>query len=303
MDLEKLLTEGRNPATMDIDQLSTLDIVKRINDEDHKVAIAVHQVLPQIARAVEWTADCLRTGGRLFYMGAGTSGRLGILDASECPPTYGSPPEMVQGLIAGGETAVFRAVEGAEDSPALGVEDLRKKELTARDIVVGIAASGRTPYVIGGLRYARSIGCKTIAVSCTPQPETGQAADLSIEILAGPEVVTGSTRMKAGTAQKMVLNMLTTATMIRLGKIYSNLMVDVQATNSKLKERAKRIVCTATGVSKEQAEQTLAQAKGSAKIAITMLLAGVPAGQASELLDAAGGIISRALMLARTRQH
>ncbi len=299
MDLEKLLTEGRNPASIGIDQLSTLDIIKCINDEDQKVAAAVRQALPQIAQAVEWTVDSLKTGGRLFYLGAGTSGRLGILDASECPPTYGTSPEMVQGLIAGGETAVFQAVEGAEDSRALGEEDLQQKGLTARDTVVGIAASGRTPYVIGGLHYARAIGCKTVAISCTSQPETGQIADLSIEILVGPEVVTGSTRMKAGTAQKMALNMLTTAAMIRLGKVYSNLMVDVQATNNKLKERAKRIVCMATGVSKEQAEQTLAEAKGSAKIAITILLAGVPLRQATELLSAAGGNIAQALALAR----
>ncbi|HML88228.1 MAG TPA: N-acetylmuramic acid 6-phosphate etherase [Methylomusa anaerophila] len=295
MNLDKLLTEGCNPNTVNIDRQTTLDIVRLINAEDQKVALAVKEVLPQIARAVDWTTDCLQAGGRLFYIGAGTSGRLGILDASECPPTYGTSPEMVQGLIAGGKTAVFRAVEGAEDSLALAADDLKQKHLTNKDIVVGIAASGRTPYVLGGLRYAREVGCKTIAVSSTPEPEIGSVAALSIEILTGPEAITGSTRMKAGTAQKMVLNMLTTATMIKLGKVYGNLMVDVQATNHKLNERAKRIVTLATGCPGEEAEQALIRAEGSAKTAIVMLLAGISADAAHDLLRRTKGRVSEAI--------
>ncbi|BBB90045.1 N-acetylmuramic acid 6-phosphate etherase [Methylomusa anaerophila] len=295
INLDKLLTEGCNPNTVNIDRQTTLDIVRLINAEDQKVALAVKEVLPQIARAVDWTTDCLQAGGRLFYIGAGTSGRLGILDASECPPTYGTSPEMVQGLIAGGKTAVFRAVEGAEDSLALAADDLKQKHLTNKDIVVGIAASGRTPYVLGGLRYAREVGCKTIAVSSTPEPEIGSVAALSIEILTGPEAITGSTRMKAGTAQKMVLNMLTTATMIKLGKVYGNLMVDVQATNHKLNERAKRIVTLATGCPGEEAEQALIRAEGSAKTAIVMLLAGISADAAHDLLRRTKGRVSEAI--------
>ncbi|VBB09105.1 sugar isomerase (sis) [Lucifera butyrica] len=297
MNLENLLTEARNPATMNIDRLSGREIVELINREDHKIAAAVKNILPEIAQAVEWIVASFKTGGRLFYVGAGTSGRLGILDASECPPTYGTDPELVQGLIAGGPAAILRAVEGAEDSPTLAVEDLQAKHLCPADIVVGIAASGRTPYVLGGLQYANSLGCRTIALTCTPASEMSQAAALSLTVLAGPEVVTGSTRMKAGTAQKMVLNMLTTASMIRLGKTYSNLMVDVQATNFKLQERAKRIVSTATGVSREQCETALTVANGSAKLAVTMLLTSLPAVPAARLLEQAGGVVAAALAL------
>jgi N-acetylmuramic acid 6-phosphate etherase len=297
MNLEKLLTEARNPDTLDIDRLSSLGIVEHINNEDRKVAIAIEHILPDIALAIDWIVAAIESGGRLFYIGAGTSGRLGILDASECPPTFGTDPELVQGLIAGGSQAVFRAVEGAEDSLALAGEDLQAKELTKNDIVVGIAASGRTPYVIGGLRYAKSIGCRTISLACSPDSEIGTNADLSLTVSVGPEVIMGSTRMKAGTAQKLVLNMLTTGTMIRLGKVYSNLMVDVQASNQKLVERAKRIVCLATGVSREQAEMALASAGGSAKIAITMLLLNITADEASHLLEQAKGFVSGALAL------
>jgi len=297
MNLDRLLTEARNPNTENIDELTTGEILQRINQEDKKVAPAVEGVLPQITQAVDWIVESLRGGGKLFYVGAGTSGRLGILDASECPPTYGTPPELVQGLIAGGEKAVFRAVEGAEDSLTLAAEDLAARGFTPKDIVVGIAASGRTPYVIGALEYARQVGCHSIAVVCTPDSEMQKVAELTIAVLVGPEVIMGSTRMKAGTAQKLVLNMLTTASMIRMGKVYSNLMVDVQATNKKLAERSIRIVGMATGVSREEAEEAIAQAGGSVKVAVTLLLAGVSANQAKVALDQAGGSVSQALKL------
>lgn len=297
MKLEGLLTEACNPDTIDIDKRSSLEIVAQINREDQKVALAVQAILPDIARAVDDIVAAIRAGGRLFYLGAGTSGRIGILDASECPPTYGTPPELVQGLIAGGPQAIFRAVEGAEDSVTLAAEDLTGKQLSAQDIVVGIAASGRTPYVIGGLRYARSVGCRTIALTCSPDSEMANVADHSLTVLTGPEVITGSTRMKAGTAQKMVLNMLTTASMIGLGKVYSNLMVDVQATNLKLKERAKRMVSQAAGVSHSQAEAALQAANGSAKLAIVMSLTGTSAEDASRLLQAGQGFVAKALAL------
>jgi N-acetylmuramic acid 6-phosphate etherase len=295
MNLEKLLTESRNPDTLDIDRLSTLDVVTKINNQDQLVAAAVARALPQIAQAVDWIVASMDKGGRLFYLGAGTSGRLGILDASECPPTFGTSPELVQGLIAGGETAVFRAVEGAEDSLSLAAQDLTQRQLSAGDIVVGIAASGRTPYVIGGLNFAKETGCRTVAVVCSPGSEMAAIADLTICIEAGSEVIMGSTRMKAGTAQKLVLNMLTTAAMIRRGKVYSNLMVDVQATNKKLIERAKRIVVMATGASREQAEAAIEQAGGSAKAAIVMILAGVTAQEAEDRLIKAQGFVAKAI--------
>jgi N-acetylmuramic acid 6-phosphate etherase len=295
MNLEKLLTESRNPDTLDIDRLSTLDVVTKINNQDQLVAAAVARALPQIAQAVDWIVASMDKGGRLFYLGAGTSGRLGILDASECPPTFGTSPELVQGLIAGGETAVFRAVEGAEDSLSLAAQDLTQRQLSAGDIVVGIAASGRTPYVIGGLNFAKETGCPTVAVVCSPGSEMAAIADLTICIEAGPEVIMGSTRMKAGTAQKLVLNMLTTAAMIRRGKVYSNLMIDVQATNKKLIERAKRIVVMATDANREQAEAAIEQAGGSAKAAIVMILAGVTAQEAEDRLIKAQGFVAKAI--------
>jgi len=297
MNLEKLLTEGRNLSTINIDRQSSLEIVELINQEDQKIASAIQDILPEIARTVDSIVAALQAGGRLFYLGAGTSGRMGILDAAECPPTYGTHPELVQGLIAGGIQAILRAVEGAEDSDTLAAEELGRKQLNSSDILIGIAASGRTPYVIGGLRYAKSIGCQTISLTCTPDSEMGRIAGQSLTVLTGPEVIMGSTRMKAGTAQKMVLNMLTTATMIGLGKVYSNLMVDVQATNLKLKERAKRIVTIATGVSYSQAEEILTAANGSSKLAIIMILAGVSSEEASQLLQGADGFVAKALTL------
>lgn len=297
MNLEKLLTEARNSDSIDIDNRSSLEIVELINQEDQKVALAIQRILPDIAKAVDCIVAAIQAGGRLFYLGAGTSGRIGILDASECPPTYGTHPELVQGLIAGGTQAIFRAIEGAEDSDTLAAEDLKSKELNESDIVVGIAASGRTPYAIGGLCYAKSIGCRTISLTCSPDSEMSKLADHSLTVLTGPEVIMGSTRMKAGTAQKMVLNMLTTATMIGLGKVYSNLMVDVQTTNLKLKERAKRIVALAAGISSSQAEEALNAASGSAKLAIVMIMSGTSAEEASRLLQAGHGFVAKALAL------
>lgn len=295
MNLEQLLTESRNPDTIDIDTLPTYDILAKINAEDKKVAFAVEKCLNEITIAVDWITEKFRAGGRLFYLGAGTSGRLGILDASECPPTYGTSPNLVQGLIAGGYRAVFCAVEGAEDSLTLAAEDLKEKQLSNKDIVVGIAASGRTPYVIGGLEYARKIGCRTVAIVCSPKSSLSQIAELTIAVLTGPEVIMGSTRMKAGTAQKMVLNMLTTAAMIKTGKVFSNLMVDVQATNRKLIERAKRIVCLATNCSREEAELYLSNAGGNAKIAIIMILTGLSAEDATKALAEHDNFISKVL--------
>lgn len=295
LNLEELLTEKTNPLSVEIDSLSSLEIVELINREDQQVALAIKDALPQIAKAVDWITDSLRRGGRLFYLGAGTSGRLGILDATECPPTYGTAPETVQGVIAGGEKAVFRSVENAEDSLSAAADDLAARQLTSADILVGIAASGRTPYVIGGLDYARSIGCRSIALSCTAEPQLAAHADLSISVLTGPEVVTGSTRMKAGSAQKMVLNMLSTTAMIRLGKVYKNLMVDVAASNNKLQNRVRRIVSLATGETDARITAALTAANGSAKLAIVMLLGDFSAEQAVERLNKADGFVGRAI--------
>ena len=246
--LENLTTESRNSSSLNIDKVSTLDMVKIINNEDKKVALAVEKELVKIAEAIDGIVSGMQKGGRLIYIGAGTSGRLGILDASECPPTYGVSEELVQGIIAGGTEAIFRAKEGAEDSKELAIEDLKSKNITENDTIVGLAASGRTPYVIGGLEYANKIGALTVSITCNANSEVAKVSKVSIAPVVGAEVVTGSTRMKAGTAQKLVLNMLSTGTMIKLGKVYGNLMVDVRATNKKLVERAKKIVCEATGV-------------------------------------------------------
>ena len=269
--LAHLVSEGRNPDTMDIDLLPSLDIVQRLNQQDKLVPLAVEKVLPEIALAVDKITDAFKVGARLVYMGAGTSGRLGVLDASECPPTFGVSDKMVIGLIAGGPEAILKAKEGAEDSPVLGEQDLKDIEFTSRDVVVGIAASGRTPYVIGGLEYANEIGATTVALSCNPDSPIADIANIAICPVVGPEALTGSTRLKSGTAQKLVLNMLTTASMIRLGKSYQNLMVDVKATNNKLVARAARIVMQATDCSKEQATEVLKQTDYEVKLAILML--------------------------------
>ncbi|WP_195989285.1 N-acetylmuramic acid 6-phosphate etherase [Clostridium sp. D53t1_180928_C8] len=293
--LDKLTTESRNENTLNIDKVSTLEMVKIINNEDKKVAFAVENELENIAKAIDGIVDRINRGGRLIYIGAGTSGRLGILDASECPPTYGVSEELVQGIIAGGKEAIFRAKEGAEDSEELAITDLKDKSLGENDVVVGLAASGRTPYVIGGLKYANDIGALTISVTCNRDSEVSKVAQISIAPVVGAEVVTGSTRLKAGTAQKLVLNMLSTGTMIKLGKVYGNLMVDVKATNEKLLERAKRIVCEATGVERGQAEKTLKETNFDVKLAIFMILSGLNINEAKEKLSKNKGYIAKAM--------
>lgn len=268
LNLEKLSTEARNPASSRIDKLDTLSMMRVMNDEDQKTALAVKAILPDIARAVDVIAARLKTGGRLFYMGSGTSGRLGILDAVECPPTYSTDPDLVQGLIAGGKEAIFRAREGAEDSLDKGADDIISHDLSAKDVLVGITASGRTPYVLGGMEEARRRGAFVIGLACSKEPDIACTADLMLICLPGPEVVTGSTRMKAGTVTKMILNMLSTGTMIRLGKVRGNLMIDVKATNEKLKERAMRIVMTVTGMDRAAAEKALRESDGRARLAV-----------------------------------
>ncbi len=295
MDLNKMMTETRNPDTMTLDQMSALELVTVMNREDHKVPEAIASALPQIASTVEVVEQAFRKGGRLFYLGAGTSGRLGVLDASECPPTFGVDPGMVVGLIAGGDRALRFPIEGAEDDRSLGKQDLVDHNLVPSDVVIGIAASGRTPYVLGALDYAHSIGCKTAAIACNLHSAIGQAADIAIEVSVGPEVLTGSTRLKAGSAQKMILNMITTGAMVRTGKAYQNLMVDVVQSNEKLRTRAENIVMAATDVSREQARRTIDEANGKVKLAITMILTGKDAASAQALLDQSGGSVHNAL--------
>lgn len=298
MDLSRLTTERRNPASVHIDSCTTLEMVTIMQQEDSKIASAIENILPEIARAIDATSQRLENGGRLFYLGAGTSGRLGILDASECPPTYGTDPELVQGLIAGGIPAIFRAQEGAEDNPGLAVHDLKEHGFSAKDVLVGIAASGRTPYVIGGLKYARELGALTIALACSEHAEIAALADIALTPVTGPEVVTGSTRMKAGTAQKLVLNMLSTGTMIKLGKVYGNLMVDVKASNKKLEERAIRIVMEGSGCERTEAEKALKGADGHAKLAILMVVTDVSASEGKALLERTSGHLAAAIRLA-----
>ncbi|KFW98394.1 N-acetylmuramic acid 6-phosphate etherase [Pectobacterium carotovorum] len=296
LNLGKLVSETRNPATMALDQLSTLEMMHAFNQEDRKVPEAIALVLPAIAEAVDLAAASLQEGGRLIYLGAGTSGRLGVLDASECPPTFGVPHGLVIGLIAGGPGALLKAVEGAEDDPALGEADLKALNLTAADMVVGLAASGRTPYVIGALRYAHDVGCRTAAISCNPHSPIAQEAQVAISPVVGPEALTGSTRLKSGTAQKLVLNMISTGAMVKLGKVYQNLMVDVKATNVKLLDRACRIVVEATGADREQAQQALVQADNEVKPAILMLLANIDVAAARERLKQHNGYLREALI-------
>ena len=293
--LEKMLSEQRNPNTLHIDALSPLEVVTLLNHEDKQVAFAVEKNLPQIAQAVEHIVAAFQSGGRLVYMGAGTSGRLGVLDASECPPTFGVSSTMVVGLIAGGETALRNAVEGAEDNIEAGEQDLRHIHFSCKDVLVGIAASGRTPYVIGGLQYAKQLGATTVSLVSNPNAVMSDIADIAITTAVGPEALTGSSRLKSGTAQKMVLNMLTTAAMIRLGKCYQNLMVDVQATNQKLKARAIRIVMQATECDQLTAEQTLLTTHGNAKLAIMVLLSGLDKDQAEAVLTQNKGRLQDAL--------
>lgn len=294
-ELAALGTEGRNPCSTEIDELDTLQMLEVLNAEDHRVAPAVREVLPQIAQAVDLVAAARRAGGRLIYLGAGTSGRLGLLDAVECPPTFGTAPGEVLGLIAGGEQAFLQAVEGAEDDPDRAVADLDAVGLAAADVVVGLAASGRTPYVLGGLRHARRSGAATVAISCNPASAISAEADVAIEVLTGPEALTGSTRLKAGTAQKLVCNMMSTGSMIRTGKVYGNLMVDVRPTNFKLIDRAQRIVAEAAEVDRERANATLADAGQHAKTAVVMLLTECDATRAQELLGQADGDVRLAI--------
>ena len=293
--LSTLITEQRNPNSMNVDCLSALEIVQLMNEEDKQVPLAIEKCLPQIAQAVERIVAVFQQGGRLVYIGAGTSGRLGVLDASECPPTFGVSPEMVKGIIAGGERALRHPIEGAEDSKAQAVVDLQTIQFSSKDVLVGIAASGRTPYVIGALEYAKSLGSVTVSISSNPNSAMANIVDIAIDTVVGPEVLTGSSRLKSGTAQKLVLNMLTTASMILMGKCYQNLMVDVQASNEKLKTRAIRIVMQATDCDKALAEETLKLADQNAKLAIMMILSGLDRAQAEALLEKHQGKLQLAL--------
>ena len=296
-ELETLVSEDRNPNTIDIDLLSTEEILHVMNREDRSVPDAVGKVIADIARAVDRVVDAFGKGGRLIYMGAGTSGRLGVLDASECPPTFSVPADRIVGLIAGGADALSRATEGAEDDTEAGVADLREIGLTSKDVVVGITVSGRTPYVIGGLAYAKAQGATTVALSCNHGAAIARMADISILPVVGPEVLTGSTRLKSGTAQKLVLNMLTTTSMIRSGKCYQNLMVDLNPTNIKLVARAARIVTQATGCTAEQAQEALERSGNDVKLAILTTITGMPLGPARAALQSAGGFLRNAIAL------
>ena len=295
MNITKLNTEQRNPKTMEIDLMTTEEIITIINQEDTIVPNAIAREIPHIVKVVDEITDSFKKGGRLIYVGAGTSGRLGIIDASECPPTYGTDPEMVVGIIAGGKEAMTEAVEGAEDDSEQGRKDVADIHLSNRDVLVGIAASGRTPYTIGALQYGNEVGAVTVAVACTKDSEMGRIAKYTIAPITGPEVVTGSTRMKAGTAQKLVLNMLTTASMIKLGKVYGNLMVDVQMTNEKLFKRAENIVKMATGASDEEAQAALKEQNHNTKAAILQILTGLKGEAAARLLKKHNGYLREAI--------
>lgn len=295
-EIKNLLTEQRNPNTMDIDAKSTLDILKIINDEDKKVPFAVEKEIPYIAQAVEFVVESFKNGGRLFYFGAGTSGRLGVVDAAECPPTFGTPPEMVQGFIAGSREAMFVAQEGAEDKEENGANDVIEANVTSKDTVVGIAASRRTPYVVGAIKKAKELGAKTVFITSNPRREFNiKEVDVAICPEVGPEVIMGSTRMKSGTAQKLILNMITTTAMIRIGKVYENMMIDLQMTNQKLVERSKRVVMIITGVSYEEAAKYLEMARGNVKTALVMILAKVSYEEAVKRLQLSDGFVRKAI--------
>jgi|SRR5699024_7315765 len=297
--LSTLKTETRNPNTTNMDNMSTRELVHTINSEDMDVAKKVQAVLPSVETAVDITYNALRQGGRLFYVGAGTSGRIGILDAVECPPTFSTPPDMVQAVMAGGENAFKKAVEGAEDNLYLGEDDLKKRHLTNLDVVIGIAASGTTPYVLGAMKYARNLGAKTISLTSNEHSDISKYADVKIEVVTGAEVLTGSTRMKAATAHKMILNMITTASMVKVGKVYENLMVDLKVSNNKLKERARGIVSSITGVPKNQATTVLELTDYEVKPAIVMVKANVDKEAAEEFLDQSKGFVRKAIQIAR----
>ncbi|MCY6485302.1 N-acetylmuramic acid 6-phosphate etherase [Clostridium aestuarii] len=293
--LSKISTEQRNSNTLNIDSMSTIKIVEVINNEDKKVAIAVEKIKESIAKAIDIIENSFLKGGRLIYVGAGTSGRLGIIDASECPPTFGVNFEMVQGIIAGGNGAMFKAVEGAEDIKENGEKDLKEKNITKEDVICGIAASGRTPYVIGAMEYAKSIGAVVLCITMNPEGIMNKIADIPMSVKVGPEVIMGSTRMKAGTAQKLILNMLTTGAMIKYGKVYGNLMVDVQATNEKLTARAKRIVMLAVEVEEEKAIKILEYTNYDVKLAIMILKTGLDKEKSRRLLEKNKGYIQKAI--------
>lgn len=299
-ETDRLDTEQVNPLSDDLDQMSTEQILRVMNDEDRQVPVVVGRHLPVIAQAVDCIADALGRGGRLFYVGAGTSGRLAALDAYECPPTFGTPPETVQALLAGG-SQLIQADESAEDDARQGADDLRARSVGPNDVVVGIAASGRTPYVLGALSCAKQSGARTIGLSCSAGSALGQAADIAIEVPVGPEVLTGSTRLKAGTAQKLILNMLSTAAMVKLGKVYRNFMVDMQPTNSKLLQRAERIVTNATGEEEASAVQALQQTGYNVKAAIVLLISGTDAATSIRLLEQSGGRVRDAIRLAQNK--
>jgi len=294
-DLASLLTEQRNPASAAIDDLPTEQMLAVINSEDAKVAAAVQACIPAIAQVVDAVSERMRAGGRLFYIGAGTSGRLGVLDASECRPTFNVPQDLVQGIIAGGESALVRATEASEDDPASGARDLDARGFTSADALIGIAASGRTPYVLGAIDRARSLGAFTAAISCSPASELSRRAEVGIEALVGPEVLTGSTRMKSGTATKLILNMISTGVMIRLGYVYGNLMVNVQPTNDKLRDRATRIIAEAAQIDPARAAALLTDSGGNVRIAILMAKKGIPREEAAALLQNANGRLAQAL--------
>lgn len=291
--LQGKMTETRNQRSMSMDIMSVSELLKLMNDEDKTVAYSVEKVLPQIETAVKWVIETFNNGGRLVYIGAGTSGRLGVLDAVECPPTFGVSKEKVIGLISGGEKAFIEAKEGAEDSKELAVKELKEINLTGKDIVCAIAASGRTPYCIGGLEYAKSIGCKTFAIACNKNSKIGAEANLAIEVEVGPEVLTGSTRLKAGTAQKLILNMLSTASMTGIGKVYENLMVDLKITNLKLLERAKHNIVQITGCTFEEAEKVLKECNNNVKTAIVVILLNCSKDEAEHYLKEAKGFIRK----------
>jgi len=294
-EVAALATEQRNPRTTGVDLLAVREVLELINEEDRTVPNAVYREIPHVAEAVELVEAAIRAGGRLFYVGAGTSGRLGVLDAAECPPTFGTDPETVQGVIAGGRGALVRAVEGAEDDREAGAAELERRAVSSRDVVMGIAASRRTPFVLGALEKALSLRAKTIYLTCGPRAEISLPVDVAICPVVGPEVIMGSTRMKAGTAEKLVLNMITTCAMIRLGKVYENMMVDLMATSRKLKERSRRTLMIATGVGFDEAGEALTRARGSVKRAIVMLRTGTDADGADRLLEEARGFVRVAI--------
>lgn len=301
-DLSQLITEQFNEWTRQLDQMSALEIIRVMNDEDRRVPLAVAEVLPQVAQAVEAMVETLKHGGHIFYIGAGTSGRLGVLDASECPPTFSSDPTWFQSIVAGGDTALRHAVEGAEDNSLQGAKDLDERGFSSRDLLVGLAASGRTPYVVGAVEHAKRVGARTVAITCNPGSVLGKKSDIPIEVNVGPEVLVGSTRLKSGTAQKMILNMLSTATMVRIGKVYQNLMVDLQPSNRKLEDRARRIIRKVTGATPEEVEATWLQCDKEVKTAIVSLLTDQTPEQARQLLHQADGRVRKALSLTKKQK-